>query len=243
MAFPSWLPLAPSGDAPIVYADFVNGLYWASGAIQPTADDLFFSDPDWGPFDSSAIVPGSGFPFDSNNSPSVIQALIAAALAALPVTLLATLYTPDQITFGSYLGDFEVFEPTFAYDGYIDVMGGGPGLFAEVRSPDGSGSTVDGLPQLYAGGVVTAAANFSQTDTVGSVGGTANVTSTAADPGVSPTSVVFTTTSGVNGFLRVAAVYPGQPDADLPLMSFSPVQPPKVPGNFSNMIFSRVSFG
>lgn len=107
-AFPVWLPQAPSGDRPAIYADFVNGNYWGNGA-ETTAGALFEHNANWGDWNSACIQSGLGLaPTDNtgNNNcwPQIVSTFYGVLLTS-GATFVTTGSAPD-IT-GSEQYDFE----------------------------------------------------------------------------------------------------------------------------------------
>jgi hypothetical protein len=82
-----WLPLAPSGDAALAYADFVNGHYYANGAEVSLADIV--ADPTMRT--SSGFVVAGGGPVGQFIGPLLTQLLLPAKTVQLKVTRSAPL--------------------------------------------------------------------------------------------------------------------------------------------------------
>lgn len=81
----AWVPIAPSGDVPLVSADFVNGNYWNGQSSSTDPSTLFTADASWGPYDPAMIVPGSGLNTDA--APVLLAALAAPLLGGCTVLL------------------------------------------------------------------------------------------------------------------------------------------------------------
>lgn len=83
---PAWVTAlqAPSGDLPSIALDFQNGRYWANGALAPV-NSIVTTNASWGTWDSSVIVPGLGLPDSANPAgwitlPSALQNVGITAL-------------------------------------------------------------------------------------------------------------------------------------------------------------------
>lgn len=216
--YPVWLPQAPSGDYPVVYGNFKDGHYWANGAVVGV-DDVFYADTNWGDWDSSVVVPGSGIPpAVPSNQPAIVQALIAGVLGSLPATVVVTTSVIGA-DFSSNLVECDVYDTaSFDFDASAQIANPSSGAFHLHVSAPSDGSATDG--DISSVATLAMAFNVYSDQIVGSLNGRATITASGGDPGILPDSVALDPSSQLlSGFVAAIAVYASQPDADLPTLS------------------------
>ena len=218
--FPVWLPTAPSGDRPLIYADFKNGHYWADGGIVASTD-LFYTNPAWGTFDPASIVTGFGLAMltSAHARPSIVHTYLTFDLKNC--TVVYRIHIGGDLTNYSVGSEIDVWQsPDYTYDAwgeYTGSSGSGSPLPPIYASPDAT--TVSGSAIALAVDMGNA---FTVTGlkTTGSMNGGVITSVTGGAPGVDPTdiSVVCIGSDPLN-FLTSFAIYAPQPDADLPALS------------------------
>jgi hypothetical protein len=128
-SFPSWLPQAPSGDRPVIYADFANGNYWGNGATT-TAAALFTQNLDWGPFDPATIVAGLGLGASTFDAQPTIVADFYADLLTTGFTFVSTTNTPDTSDY-HFIASVELAD----FPGFTNEYTGNIATSADVTAP------------------------------------------------------------------------------------------------------------
>lgn len=210
--FPVWLPQAPSGDRPTVYADPVNGHYWYDGA-EGTADGIF-ADP-------SKIADGVGFVLPEGEAPSGFTGGAATALLSANWTVVVTaIKDGNDDVFTLQNGD-DSCEIDFGWSNDGTTIGGGLG---EYNDADSRSADLTSLNIPYVPGSVTMAGTRTVAKDVCSFQGSAIAANTT--PLTSTTTVTQAWvgpysggTASVQITLEQIAIYAPQPDADLPTLS------------------------
>jgi hypothetical protein len=214
--YPDWLPTAPSGDRPVIYADFVNGNYWAAGQTRALGD-LFVQNDAWGTWvPDSAVSPGNGLDFSSGYAqPTVNHAYIGPVVSECTIVWESTALTSGS--WGPVQADLLEL-PGFTVDGATKVKGqSGFGTSAAYWSLAGNSASsgLIGTPSL-----VAVAYTVYSDHTLGSINGQAATSTAVQAAPASPTDIAIAEGSGLAGlFMRWFSVYTPQPDADLPTLS------------------------
>jgi len=218
--YPDWLPTAPSGDRPHIYADFANDHYWADGAIR-TLTELWVENTDYGTFDTANVVAGQGLLTTlGNSSPTVNRSLLSTTLPTYTVVMSAIITDLDSADVVSFEVD-AVDLPSFDADSsaiiYYSQIGDKKllGEFLNYNGDSAFTPSVDGVSPT------AAAFNIYTDKAVGSLMGS-SITSTAVhaapaaptDIGIQSSAIASNT-----GYLQTVAIYDLQPDADLPTLS------------------------
>jgi hypothetical protein len=195
----------PNGVAPLIFADFKNGVYEANGASM-TLGDLLIEDTDFGTWDPSLVVAGTGFTnpgASSANGPVLAPGL--STFIGEGCTLVPTFSQRDQGDMRLFMLDLPAYNNEF--------WGAVTRQYSGVS--DGSGTFV----QDTFANVTKAAFNISLTRVAGSVNGRPVF---GMDPTYDATGTPFNTSAIVveNSFvLETLGWYPLQPEADLVTLS------------------------
>ena len=212
---PAWLPLAPDESQPLLYADFKNGRYWASGALA-TLTDVCYQNLDWAPFDPAQVVAGVGLTSpDGATGPTIVEAPLGTAFVD-GMTVVTGFRSSDAggaSVAGIYIQDFP------DYNNSADVaFSCASGAQTQLQATGESTVLITGAQN---DGPNSVANNFTPSRVAASLNG--NVVSafgiTTATPynalAISPYSIAVAPDSAVLSI----AVYVLQLEADLPAMS------------------------
>jgi hypothetical protein len=228
-SFPVWLPTAPSGDRPTIYADFVNGNYWGNGAVT-TAVALFEHNADWGDWNPACIQAGLGLsPTDltgSNNCWAQVVSTFYGSLLTTGATFVTIGHAPDITGSGQY--DFEA--DLWDDPGFTAQSGAFPLIYFDTNATPGNvvefynglDSRVDGpTPPTVATAKV--AYTVATTPTMSYSFNGASILSIASGTQPNPwTNIGLAVNVYGNlgaGYMTSIAIYAPQPDADLPTLS------------------------
>lgn len=211
---PAWLPLAPDGSQPLLYADFKNGNYWASGA-EVAAGDTVYENLDWAPFDLSQIVAGTGLTSASGSTGPTIRETPLGSTFVDGMTVVTSYRCSDAVSSnaGVYIQDFP------NYDNSADVsISSNSAENALLEATGFAGATLAGA---IIDGTNVLASNFTPDRAAASLNGdvvsAADITTTT--PYNSLAIQPFSLSAAPNSAVLSIAVYVLQLETDLPAMS------------------------
>lgn len=213
--YPVWLPQAPSGDRPVVYADAKNGHYWKNNAIS-TAAAVLTENLDWSAWNASGISPGFGLqrPPLTNLSPVIagVDTVIVTGLTVVVQGLIAADPDVGGTAYGAAVADIPGY--VNETDTYVSVPAGGV-----VEAYDNGVHTV--LTPVSVLGVSRFVTSFTPTRSAYSYNGSAveGVDYAAVADRNMLGIVIPNFDSSPNSFVESVAVYALQPEVDLPTLS------------------------
>lgn len=228
---PVWLPRAPSGDYPVIYADFKNGHYWGNGA-ETTPDLLFEHNANWGDYNPASIQAGLGLgPTTILNSGDAWPQVVASFYGTLLTTGATFVLTghASNITTDSY---FDIEADLWDDPGYTAQYGafvqdffsawsgsGSPGQFVQIYN---AAANADNGPLASAAHDIKLAYSAISSPMFYSLNGGATTSISSESPPNPWTNIGLTvhnnTTPG-EGFMTSIAIYAPQPNTDLPTLS------------------------
>jgi hypothetical protein len=236
-SFPSWLPTAPSGARPVIYADFKNGHYWGNGAVTDAAT-LFVHNSNWGGYDPAIdIVPGSGLggPNTGSTGNPAIDPSFYGTLLTTGFTGVIAWHFDDPTKLLSYFGPLNGIGMTDnAFNNYYDgdcavtspLTSNPPGLGfqGQLENPTGnSGDILTSYPSTTNG---TFAFNVVFGTQAMSANGSSIITYPSTTPSEPLTIVGITAIYAADNpsfqapvWMTTAAIYAPQPNTDLPTLS------------------------
>jgi hypothetical protein len=208
--FPDWVTAlaAPSGDLPLVVADFKQSLYYRADIGICALADIIVENLQWGHFDpAESVYPGSGMTNASNEGNFTMND------DAYALVVSGTVVTVTTNVSGNSQADIELTAlPSYAVDvafsssvesntAYLKDWVGNIGVDLNASETD-----TFKLAGTYSAGRISCSA---QGDDVVSIAVPDNFADRNALTGVPPT----------NGFIEQIILYPVQPDEDLPALA------------------------
>lgn len=218
---PSWLPTAPSGDRPVIYADFVNERYWGNGNIL-TAAQLFVEDAaNWGTWSETAIVPGQGLDFsNANSNPVVNPAYVGPVVPLCSVVFSATI--GDTTSTDSFAVEVDVVNlPSFAGDAWAAIFYDPNSAGTRVQAGFGALNNWNGdAPAVPISSPMGVAFTVYSNYTIGSACGAPNFTTPNPGPPIGQPQHLAIEGHGPRVcHMTTFSAYVPQPDVDLPTLS------------------------
>lgn len=205
---PSFAAPLPS---PVIFADFVNGVYQING-VGTTIDQLFFDNSGAGapPWDPANVTPGTGLTnLGSTSNPSFQPAAFGALLTSGMTVMLAFNYGASAFS----SADIEWFKAGFAEDFSFGGSANG-----KLAVNDGHGHIVRTVANVSINALHKAAATLSQTDIAVSLDGAATVFAVPTNPG-SMGNGYLTLSGDTTVFVTQLAAYAPLGHATLPILS------------------------
>lgn len=225
VSYPVWLPQAPDGSYPYVYADFVNGHYWG-GSAELALSTLLVSNADFaGTFNTAHVEAGVGLKEDTSSNTSFPVVASAYATEILAGTTAVMNIEQGNAQTIAEIGMYKL--PSYSHGNsiYIKPSVGFPGSSRIEQYLYNDSDYADKETSLASeAGDYRTAVTMTPTKNVQSTNGSA--TETVAPPGSSAPDVTHVGfgMGGTNNALTPAiilniAFYAPQDDADLPGMS------------------------
>lgn len=229
--FPVWLPQAPSGDHPLVYADFKNGHYWADGA-ETDAATLLQENTAWGSYDPVSIVPGSGLgsSLPDNNSAPVLNPALASVITLITsgATVVKLCDVPNLAGLYAYDCEFNQlpdFNTQYWSELFVSPLGGGTdnSILGAVNQTDNLTETLDVMtdPGIYGHAYTITTAQLDW-----AVNGVAETGITPTEVPTFPWNFICIQQAQQDasnpdnvGYMQSIALYAPQPTADLVALS------------------------
>lgn len=220
-SYPPWLPQAPSGDRPSVFLNFANDHYWANSAQQIVA--AIISDP-------ALVSAGIGLVPDSgSNSPTVISDALAGMIASSSGTVVMEYIMAAQASDSLIICVNNSDDSAELYVVNPNANNGRNVISAYDASNNQETCDTIGISTPVILGTNKSAWNYSASKMVASTNGDANITGNASPNPLSFTNINEVVIGAFDGVsppihgghftLVTLAVYPIQPEVDLPTLS------------------------
>jgi len=206
---PAWVEAlrAPTGDLPVLAADWKNGRYWLYDA-EAAETDLFEQNTDWGSYSAGSAVPGSGL---AGSNP------ILTAGAKTVVGDQCTVLFVAKFSAGNKYVSLEYTDlPDYVSQRYAQFCTAGFSSLVEIYET--AQDVLVNLDNATTGSSQKMAATVGINHFAGSAKGqTPALTAEPETPAKPYTDIGIAVASGT--YLELIAIYEMQPDSDLPTLS------------------------